>query len=511
MIWSYGHCLSCEEDWAVSTSSYSLPVVCLVCGDILVEYSQVDFLPAVFLLRSRISQNQVQDTSYTVRGSNTFTHGDAVESLAKIHLKNGDGENRCSVTMTSLCDSLLLQIAAYLDPLDAYNLAITTKKIHVPSTEISTRHYLSPPESRPFLAAQLNNVTNVASRLVQESLIRGLARALRQSCASFTLDMAKQLVKLQINEMKQRRKVLLSGLALVQTVTGKKLQGASLDFYCTSSSLPGFRTLMLNIGYVCSSAVPRVDDDSILHIETYAPKRGLRTLPVTTILDIFRPMYSQFIQDTLQQQDATFFNYRNLCLSNIQKIHRHRFPKDYPFTYCPKESDSRQNSIQLFVCAINPEEVVRRNDLDICKCWFDGESVHIPNAKDTFYSRSTCSEHIQFINEYVPNYVADLAFESPFETLSESSVSDEKIMDIIQSIADTMQSVSHQTQVAVLGPDQCYRSSSYCVALHLHNKWIRMLKRALHYIQLGFDIPISNDIKEMFLGVEIAQNKTRLL
>lgn len=465
MIWSYGYCSLCQEDWAVSTSSYSLPVICLVCGDILEQYAQVDFLPVM-------KRN--------------------AKKIAKIeHCKNG--ANRCP--MMSLCDSLLLQIASYLDPLDAYNLAITTKKIHVPSTEISTRHYLSPPESRPFHAAQLNNVTNVASRLVQESLIRGLTRALRQSCASFTLDMAKQLVKLQINEMKQCRKVLLSGLALVQTVTGKKLPGASLDFYCTFSSLPGFRTLMLNIGYVCTSAVPHEDDDSILHIETYAPKRGLRTLPVTTILDIFRRMYSQFIQGTLQQQDATVFNYRNLCLSNIQRISSLRFPKDYPFTYCPQESDSRQNSIQLFVCAVNPEEVVRRNDLDICKCWFDGKTVQIANEEDC--------EHIQFINEYVPNFLSYLSFENKLQTLSELDMSDENILDIMHSFVDTIQSVSHETLEAVLEPDQCYSSPSYCVALH--NKLIRMLKRALNYIQLGFDIPLSNAIKEMFLGVEIDQ------
>lgn len=474
MIWSYGHCSSCQEDWAVSTSSNALPVICLVCGDILEQYAQVDFLPVM----KRNAKN-----------------------IAKIqHCKNG--ANSCSVM--SLCDSLLLQIASYLDPLDAYNLAITTKKIHVPSTEISTRHYLSPPETRPFLTAQLNNVTNVASRLVQESLIRGLARALRQSCASFTLHMAKQLVKLQINEMKQRRKVLLSGLALVQTVTGKKLQGASLDFYCTSSSLPGFRTLMLNNGYVCTSAIPHEDDDSILHIETYAPKRGLRTLPVTKILDIFRRMYSQFIQGTLQYQDPTFFNYRNLCLSNIQWLSRLRFPKDYPFTYSPQESDGRQNSIQLFVCAVNPEEVVRRNELDICKCWFDGKTVHIANVVDTLHSRSTCCEHIQFINEYVPNFVSYLSFESPLQTLSESDISPEKLLDVMHSFVDTIDSIGNETLEAVLGPVECfYCSPSHCVALH--NKLIRMLKRALNYIQLGFDIPISNAVKEMFLGVEIEQ------
>ena len=472
MIWSYGHCSSCQEDWAVSTSSDSLPVICLVCGDILEEYAQVDFLPVVKRYTKKIAKIQ--------------------------HCKNG--ANHCSVM--SLCDSLLLQVASYLDPLDAYNLAITTKKIHVPSTEISTRHYLSPPESRPFLAAQLNNVTNVASRLVQESLIRGLVRALRQSCASVTSDMAKQLVKLQINEMKQRRKVLLSGLALVQTVTGKKLQGASLDFYCTSSSLPGFRTLMLNIGFVCTGVVPYTEfDDSILHIETYAPKRGLRTLPVTKILDIFHRMQSQFIQGTLQQQDATFWNYRNFCLSSIQRHSRFRFPKDYPFTYCPQESDSRQNSIQLFVCAVNPEEVVRRNDLDICKCWFDGKTVHIANVEDTLHSRSTCCKHIQFINEYVPNFVSSLSFESPLQTLSESDMSDEKILDIMHSIVDTVKKVSHETLKAVLEQDQYYCSPSSCVALH--NKLIRILKRALNYIQLGYDIPISNTIKEMFLGVEI--------
>jgi hypothetical protein len=72
----------------------------------------------------------------------------------------------------------------------------------------------------------------------------------------------------------------------------------------------------------------------------------------------------------------------------------------------------------------------------------------------------------------------------------------------MHSFVDTIDSIGNETLEAVLGPVECfYCSPSHCVALH--NKLIRMLKRALNYIQLGFDIPISNAVKEMFLGVKL--------
>lgn len=492
MIWSYGYCSSCQEDWAVSTASYTLPVICLTCGEMLEQYAQIDFLP--------------------------------MKRRAKMLSSKTEAQQQCSKEpefLTTLSDSLLLEIASYLHPLDTYQLGITTKKLHVPSTEISTRHFLSPPESNPLQAAPLNYVNNVASRMVQESLIHGLARALSHGCTFFPLDMAKQLVKLQIDEMKQGRKVLLSGLALVQTVTGKRFNGVSLDFFCTTMSLPAFRTMLLSNGYVCTGAIPHEDDDDhgnhqILHIETYTPsRRGLRTLPVARIVRTFRQMFNQY-RTTLQQQDATFFNYRNLCLSNIQKgWRRTRFPKDFPFTYSPRESESRRNNIQLFVCRTSPEKVVSRNDLEICRSWFDGKKIQVACAKDAFYSRSSSfDDHIQFINEYVPNFISYLAFESPLKTLSESDVSDDdvKLFDMIQAFIDALRSVSPQTRQAVFGTDphnlldHCIdvperNTTRLCIALH--NKLIRLLKCALNYIQLGVEIPISNAIKEMFLGVEL--------
>lgn len=52
-----------------------------------ISRSQAEVLGACYdlILRSRNSLNQVQATSYTVRGSNTFMHGDAVESLALLN------------------------------------------------------------------------------------------------------------------------------------------------------------------------------------------------------------------------------------------------------------------------------------------------------------------------------------------------------------------------------------------------------------------------------------------
>ena len=171
MIWSYGYCSSCQEDWAVSTASYSLPVICLTCGEMLDQYAQINFLPIMKQKAKKLTNTMLQHQEY------------CKESL-----------------LTNLSDSLLLEIGSYLHPLDSYHLGITTKKLHVPSTEISTRHFLSPLESNPLQAATLNCVNNVASRIVQESLIHGLARALSHSCNCFPLDMAKQLVKLQIDE-----------------------------------------------------------------------------------------------------------------------------------------------------------------------------------------------------------------------------------------------------------------------------------------------------------------------
>ena len=490
MIWSYGYCLSCQEDWAVSTASYSLPVICLTCGEMLDQYAQINFLPIMKQKAKKLTNTMLQHQEY------------CKESL-----------------LTNLSDSLLLEIGSYLHPLDSYHLGITTKKLHVPSTEISTRHFLSPLESNPLQAATLNCVNNVASRIVQESLIHGLARALSHSCNCYPLDMAKQLVKLQIDEMKQGRKVLLSGLALVQTVTGKYLNGRlNLDFFCTTRSLPAFRTMLLNNGYVCTGAIPHEEDEyndnQILHIETYTPnRRGLRTLPIARIVHTFRQMFSQY-STTLQRQDVTFFNYRNLCLNNIQKGWRRiRFPNDFPFTYSPRESESRRNNIQLFVCRTRTETVLARNDLEICRSWFDGKRVQVVSAKDAFSSRSSCFDHhIHFINEYVPNFISYLAFESPLQTLSESDLSDDDVKMFVQAFIDALQSVSPQTQQAVFGTepynllDHCSskperNTTRLCIALH--NKLIRLLKRALDYIQLGVHIPISNAIKEMFLGVEV--------
>ncbi len=132
--------------------------------------------------------------------------------------------NLCLIT--SLPDSILVNIASYSAPPDIYNLSQTCKDFHKPSTELSTRHILSPKKVSTPLEDDSHNdaVTNIASKLLNESLLQGLVRVLERSNASISIsiDQAKKFVKLQMDEMNQGRKVLLSGSAVVQAATGKR-------------------------------------------------------------------------------------------------------------------------------------------------------------------------------------------------------------------------------------------------------------------------------------------------
>ena len=75
-------------------------------------------------------------------------------------------------------------------------------------------------------------------------MIVGLVCALKRSNASLSLEQAQQLARLQMNEKKKGRSVLLAGSTLVQAVTGRRFDNFDLDIYCTRESLPALRRLL---------------------------------------------------------------------------------------------------------------------------------------------------------------------------------------------------------------------------------------------------------------------------
>ena len=438
--------------------------------------------------------------------------------------------------VTSLSDAVLINIASFLNAPDTYNLSQTCKEFHKPSTELSTRHFLSPPESDPLEYSQNNAVTNVASRLIQESLFHGLLRVFQQSNASITIDQIRDLVKFQVEEMNKGRKVLLSGSAVVQAATGKLFHDFDLDFFSCRSSAAGFRDLMLSFGYCCESVLPCYGEHGayhrlgetrfIHHVERYVPISEVDK--IEGIGQIVRRYYRAWNAHMAAEQadeevpsqnvDMSYMNFRNMCLSKIQKNKYHRFPKNYPFTKLRTKSGRKGASIELIVCRSSPEETLTRFDLDICKCSFDGQRTKVVSIHDTFNSRTKSDQRMEFINCYMPNFLklapkynAMLEYGHINELLSHLKTQDttnDMIMHIMHCFIRTSNMVDPRTNHAVFGTRELsLLNSNEDIELNphfflaLHNKLIKQFKRALKYSKRKIDVPISHNLKQLFLDV----------
>lgn len=438
--------------------------------------------------------------------------------------------------ITSLPDTLLMAVASYLDPPDVYSLAQTCTQFHTPSTELSTRHFLSPPQIKPLEFLQNNEVTNLASRLLQESLVHGFSSVLQ---TALSINEARRIVKFQEDESNMGRKVLLSGSAAVQAVTGKRFKEFDLNFLCNRQSASGFRQLMRDFGYCCESVVPHNCDhaeqyhyceEQILHVETFVPRKDIETVAISVLVgEYYRAWNAQLaaveadeeVPHELEHIDMSFLNHRNRYLYTIQKHSRCRFPKDYPIALTPPnnfvgsdDADTRNKckngSIQLVVCWTCPMLAIAKYDMDICKSRFDGKHVHIVSINDTFSFRTNSVDHMKFINFYVPNYLstAENYNNDTNKTLTHVSVTEatrDDISQIIYCMMKTAKNVDRRTQLTVLGADIFallfsggYIDSSMQVHLLLiHNNIVILLQRALKYCDRGIDVPLSDNVKTL--------------
>ena len=135
--------------------------------------------------------------------------------------------------------------------------------------------------------------------------------------------------------------------------------------------------------------------------------------------------------------------------------------------------------------------------------------VEIVSMNDTFNSRTKSDYHIDFINCYVPYFLSGVEsnYINALAHISDTEVCDDMLLHIMQCVINTANDVDMHTQVTVLGTDNFRLLNSgsnldytprYCLALH--NKIVRLLKRALKYTQRGIDVPLSDTLIEMLLG-----------
>lgn len=123
---------------------------------------------------------------------------------------------------------------------------------------------------------------------------------------------------------------------------------------------------------------------------------------------------------------------------------------------------------------------------------------------------------MEFINRYILNYINLPALDpnelqgfghiNKLSCLSIQHTSNNKIMQIMQCLVNTSNMVDHRTNRAVFGTSKlCLLSSNVDTSLdanyflHLHNKLIQQFQRALKYSKRNIDVPISQDLKQLFL------------
>lgn len=442
------------------------------------------------------------------------------------------------ITITSLSDTLLMIIASYLDPPEVYNLARSSKRFQMSSTELSF----------PTKKMGAEN-SSVASRLIQESLLHGVADVLQAGINS--MSKARKIVEFQKRELDLGRRVLLSGSAAVQIATGRRFQNFDLNFYCNRESVPGFRQLMRDCGFCCMGIRPDYNHtnppSTIDRVEIFVPSRGIETVPMKTIASEYYRAWNALtaaaegddeVPPELEDPPFGFVNDRNRLLRNFQRSGQ-RFPRDYPIALSPQHNfttkehdendDQNRGSVQLAVCMTCPTQAIHQFDLEICATNFDGRHVRVPSISRTFNSQTNAGCYMKFINCYVPNFLSDISLylessyftrlslpqsmesefarapSSPLCDVGDTEVTDEMLIYIMECYVKTVGDVDIDTELAVLGTNDfrmLYSSngeldvySSPHIVLCLHNNLMRLLRRALKYIQRGIHVPLSDDVK----------------
>lgn len=433
-----------------------------------------------------------------------------------------------SAGITSLPDSVLLNIASLADPPSMFNLIQTCSDFHRPSSELSSRHLLSPPRTASQVGASISTtkidaVKNVAARLVKESLVRGLVSVFQRSNAHVSLEQAMELAKLQNSERKKGRSVLLSGSSLVQTVTGKRFDNFDLDIYCTKESLPRIRGLLVRkFGMVCQGAMPTYGDEedilkttsSIRHVETYLlPNESTNTLSITGVRRrYYRAKMAQLAAaegdaDNLHDAhvDMSYLNKRNECLYKIQRYSKYKFPRDFPITVSPTGNGPK--AIDIVVCKSSPEETIAQFDIEICKCTFDGTNFQIISP-EAFHLRTTASKFTKLGNQYMSYYLqpvpTGLAGQYFISRMRSRDLTNNMMMHIIKCFMkaaanDNCNLPLLEEENALMLNENISWKITPMYFLKLHIQIVTQLERIIKYLKRGIDVQINDAIKARFL------------
>ena len=539
-----------------------------------------------------------------------MTSGNKNDTSCKIdqHTTHNNGVHSLP-TISSLPDSLLLDISSYSSPPDVYNLVQTCSAFHRPSVEISDRHILSTEgytkrESRACFASlpsnriasqdypspatdspvdpspsttqrpvgvnteiemdavmtlhQLNNTTktsedersrphiardspplkNIATRLINQSMIVGLVYALKRSNASLSLEQAQQLARLQINEKKKGRSVLLAGSTLVQVVTGRRFDNFDLDIYCTRESLPALRRLLTrDFGFCCESAFPDYGTDrftsnplvcqSIHHVEKYVKNTDTvatwRAADVSTLF-FQANMAARADPDLLHnnpnmaRQLLSQLNWRNECIHKMQRFKKYRFPPSFPITKKPNGNGPKV--IDIIVCNHTPEETIAQFDLEICKTRFDGDKIQINSHIDAFNLRTKVDDFNELTKNYIPcllepspnNPFTNDSNLSPLSPLKEGNVTNKMLLYIMHCFLKT--ATLNQCNLPNLTSESNDTNQFWVLTpkyfIHLHNKALRRLDRLKKYRFRGIHMNDGVEAILLFVANEPAPTRQKI-
>lgn len=427
--------------------------------------------------------------------------------------------------ISTLPDSILLEIASYCTAPDMHHLSQTTSLFHRSSNELSMKHLLSPlpvdadagasnVEAVPKPKETRNVVNNLASKMLQQTLVIGLVQVLKESNAKLSLEQTRKLANLMASK-KDTNGILLSGSCMVQAATGKRFNkdegGYDIDIYCNAKSLPDLRDLLVDFGLCCESVIPfyssiGAQDKAISHVETYVINPN-STYFTTTVADIVNRHADNAHVEMGDLSNAGLHRLRRndlLSLLQLTEGLKHlRFRLDFPVTIYPKLTGAK--AIDIIVCSDNhtPMSVVGMFDLEICKSTFNGHKFNVVSPQMTYNFHTDADSMNELLNRYMSYYLNPPNESMRREVIHscKQTINRPNEMMTMHLMSSFLSAFLEQGGTATTIPHlHRYKKFTQEYFVCLHNFLVMRLKRALKYMSRGIAVPIDNDIIINLLG-----------
>ena len=431
---------------------------------------------------------------------------------------------------TMLIDEVFDLIAQFSSPTDSYNLALTCKRFHQPTTIQS---------SSEFSQRGGNSVNAVlATRLLRTSLLTSLERILRQGKLGLTSNGFKTFLDLT-RRLPRRNAVVISGSTMVQCVLGEYWDDSDVDIFCSAQAAPEVRTWFIKelnqlfVGGPIGSYDGILTDtflNTIHHVEHYIhcpqegaknphpgageqPPPGIPIIPLLFSRDEACRKGERVNEDIAKRIERRPHvtgeeDYNNpesaYCIKTLDGT---AFPYDDDYEWVKgKWQEERAGKIIDFVVGkdefLSAQDLLESFDLDICKCNFNGDTFTIPDPHRTFARKTVMGS--DKLRKFLSGYHKHFDSETANTIKSRPS----KKRDRYRLIRKALKRVKFEGILLpspLYGKDSGMRDSFRCQQnMALHNYACREVKRLKKYKSRGIiieDPPIDIENKWIrFIG-----------